>query len=129
MPARKPEECDVLFGEYMNAGNLEALLALYEPTCALVQGDGGVLVGTEAIRANFTRLLAMKPRIEMAVVKVVPAGDGLALVYNDWRLTAKGPDGGPVTRAGRALEVVRRQPDGTWRLAADDPFARGRGEA
>ena len=128
MPARKPEECDVLFGEYMNAGDLEALLALYEPTCALVQGDGGVLVGTEAIRASFTRLLAMKPRIEIAVVKVVPAGDGLALVYNDWRLTAKGPGGAPVTRAGRALEVMRRQPDGTWRVAADDPFARGRGD-
>jgi uncharacterized protein (TIGR02246 family) len=129
MPARKPEECHVLFGEYFNAGDLEALLALYEPTCSLVQGDGAILVDPEAIRASFTRLLAMKPRIEIAVVKVVPAGDGLAMVYNDWRLTAKGPDGGPVTRAGRALEVVRRQPDGTWRVAADDPFARGRGDA
>jgi uncharacterized protein (TIGR02246 family) len=128
MPARKPEECDVLFGEYMNAGDLEALLALYEPTCGYVQGDGGVVVGPEAIRASFTRLLAMKPRIEITVVKVVPAGDGLAMVYSDWRLTAKGPDGALVTRAGRALEVVRRQTDGTWRLAADDPFARGRGD-
>lgn len=26
---------------------------------------------------------------------------------------------------GRALEVVRRPPDGTWRFIADDPWARG----
>jgi ketosteroid isomerase-like protein len=51
------------------------------------------------------------------------------MVYSDWRLTATGADGGVVTRSGRALEVVRRQPDGTWRLAADDPYARGRGDA
>jgi uncharacterized protein (TIGR02246 family) len=129
MPARKPEDCDVLFGEHVNAGDLEALLALYEPTCALVQGDGGILVGHEAIRAYFTRLFAMAPHIDIKVVKVVPAGDGLAMVYNDWRLTAKGPDGQPINRAGRAMEVVRRQPDGTWCFAADDPLGRGRGDA
>lgn len=129
MPARTPEECHLLFGDHVNAGDLEALMALYEPTCAMVQGDGGLTVGHDAIRASFTRLLAMKPHIDIKVVKVVPAGDGLAMVYNDWRLTGKGPDGQPIARAGRALEVVRRQPDGTWRVAADDPFARGRDDA
>jgi uncharacterized protein (TIGR02246 family) len=129
MPARKPEECDLQFSDHVNAGDLEALLALYEPTCAYVDGDGSVLVGHDAIRPNFTRLLAMRPRIDLTVVKVVPAGEGVAMVYSDWRLTAKGADGQPIARAGRAIEVVRRQPDGTWRFAADDPFARGRGDA
>ncbi len=27
--------------------------------------------------------------------------------------------------AGKAIEVVRRQADGTWRFAIDDPYARG----
>ena len=129
MPAQKPEECDALFGEHVNAGDLEALLALYEPTCAFVEGDGGVVVGYDALRASFTRLLAMQPRIDVAVVKVVPAGEGVAMLYSDWRLRGKGADGQPIARAGRAIEVVRRQPDGTWRVAADDPFARGRGDA
>ena len=128
MPARKPEDCDLLFGEHVNAGDLEALLALYEPTCAYVSGDGSVLEGHDAIRPTFTRLLAMGPRIDVTVVKVVPAGEGVAMIYSDWRLTAKA-DGQPIARAGRAIEVVRRQPDGTWRVAADDPFARGRGDA
>jgi ketosteroid isomerase-like protein len=59
------------------------------------------------------------------IVKVVRAGDELALVYNDWRMSAERDDGQPVEKAGKAIEVVRRQPDGTWRFILDDPFARG----
>ena len=44
MPARRPEDCDALFGDHVNAGDLEALLALYEPTCGYVNGDGSVVV-------------------------------------------------------------------------------------
>jgi ketosteroid isomerase-like protein len=47
------------------------------------------------------------------------------MVYNDWQMSAKRPDGRPVEAAGKALEVVRRQPDGTWRFILDDPYARG----
>jgi ketosteroid isomerase-like protein len=59
------------------------------------------------------------------VVRVVSAGEDLALVYNDWRMSAKGRDGKPMERTGKAVEVVRRQADGTWRFAIDDPYARG----
>jgi uncharacterized protein (TIGR02246 family) len=129
MPARKPEECDLLFRDHVNAGDLAALLALYEPTCAVAQRDGGLLVGPDAIRASFQRLLAMKPRMEIRIVRVVPGGDALAMVYNDWSLSATGPDGQPIRRAGRAVEVVRRQADGTWRFAADDPYGRSQLDA
>jgi uncharacterized protein (TIGR02246 family) len=128
MPARKPEECDLLFGDHVNAGDLDALVALYEPTCPMAQRDGGLIVGHEAIRANLQRLLAMKPRMTIRVTQVLAAGD-LAMVYNDWSFTGVGPDGAPVARSGRAVEVVRRQPDGTWRFAVDDPLGRSRGDA
>ena len=129
MPARKPEECDLLFGDYVNAGDLDAALALYEPTCAMVQRDGSVVVGHDGIRESLRRLIATKPKMSIRTVRVIPAGEGLAMLYSDWSFTGKGPDGQPVTRAGHAVELVRRQADGTWRLAADDPFGRGGGDA
>jgi ketosteroid isomerase-like protein len=55
---------------------------------------------------------------------VIGGGDDLAIVYNDWTLTGTGPDGASVSDAGRAVEVVRRQPDGTWRSVVDDPRGR-----
>jgi len=36
MRAQKPEECDILLMETMNRGDLEAAVALYEPSAVLV---------------------------------------------------------------------------------------------
>ena len=60
MATRTPEECDCLFAEHVNAGSLEALLALYEPECALVKSDGTVATGHAAIREVMARLIAMR---------------------------------------------------------------------
>ena len=67
----------------------------------------------------------MQPVLRCDVVKVVKAGDGLAVLYNDWNLSAKGRDGERIERAGKAVEVVRRQADGAWLFAIDDPYGRG----
>jgi len=125
MPARKPEDCDRLFEYYLNAGDLNHLVMLFEDSCSLVRSDGGVGTGHAAVRAVFEPMLATRPRIKLEVVKVVRTGADLALVYNDWTFTATGADGSPVQRFGKAIEVVRRQPDGSWRVAIDDPVGRG----
>jgi uncharacterized protein (TIGR02246 family) len=119
-----PEACDRLFVDRVNAGDLDAVLSLYEPVCRMVRRDGSVAQGHAEIREVLERLIAMRPRMTAEIVKVIAAGD-LAMVYNDWRLSAKRPDGRPVEAGGKALEVVRRQPDGTWRFILDDPYARG----
>jgi len=124
MPARTPEECDALFAVSINRGDLEGLVALYEPKGCLVQQEGPAS-GTAAIREALAGFVAMKPKVTMNVTKVVRAGDDLAVLYNEWSLTAKGSDGNPIAMSGKALEIVRRQPDGTWLFAVDDPFARG----
>ena len=125
MPAQRPEDCDRLFGEHLNAFDLEGLMSLYEPGGRLVRRDGSVAVGHAEIRMVLGRIVEMRPAFRIEVIKVVPSGDDLALVYNDWSLTATGPDGSPFDAAGKAIELVRRRPNGTWRFAIDDPFARG----
>ena len=125
MPARTPGECDRLFEEHVNAGQVDPVVALYEEGGSLVRHDGGVATGHAAIREVVARLVAIQPRLRNNVVRVVTAGEDLALVYNDWSMSAKGRDGKPMERAGKAVEVVRRQADGTWRFVIDDPYARG----
>ena len=124
MRASTPEDTDRLFSEAVNAGNLDELITLYEPAGVLVAQDGSLAIGHKAIRAALEGLVGAKPRIRMNVLKVVRAGDDLAMLYNDWVLTAAGPDGGPVEMTGKALEIVRRQKDGSWLYSIDDPYAR-----
>ena len=125
MPARSPEECDRLFGEHVSAGDLDKVVALYEESASFVQHDGHVAHGHPAIRQALSRLVAMRPKLRLDVVKVVIGAGDLAIVYNDWDMSATGPDGSPIERAGKAIEVMRRQPDGSWRVVIDDPYARG----
>ena len=120
-----PEACDRLFVEHVNARDLDALMSLYEPTCSLVRRDGALARGHAEIREVLERLIMQSARMSTEIVKVVPAGTDLAMVYNDWHMSGKRADGQPVEASGKALEVVRRQPDGTWRFILDDPFARG----
>jgi uncharacterized protein (TIGR02246 family) len=119
-----PEDVDRLFGERVNAGDLEGVVALYEPTATLVRQDRSSATGTEEIRKELGQLMALKPQITMNVSRIVSDGDGIAVLHDEWHLTGTAPDGKPVMLSGRASEVVRRQRDGTWRFVVDDPDAR-----
>jgi uncharacterized protein (TIGR02246 family) len=121
MPARSPEELDPLFVEALNAGHLEAMVALYEPEATLTPQPGRVVTGTQAIREALGAFVAMKPTMTLEVKTLAQAGD-IALTSARWELTNTGPDGSPVKMSGHSVEVSRRQPDGTWRFVIDSPW-------
>jgi len=102
-------------------------VALYEAQATLVNEDQTVSAGSAAIRETYKGLFADLPegKINMKVVRVVRAGDDVAVLYNDWNMSGKTADGSPFTMQHKAMEIVRRQADGTWRFVIDDPYARG----
>ena len=133
MPALTPQECDGLKDACINGGNLDGLLALYEPGACLVQQNGPPKTGA-ALRQCLGAYISMQAKIKTNVTQVIVAAterqpppwrptshhlSDLAVLYNDWTLTASG-----MSLSGKAVEVVRRQPDGTWRFVVDDPFGR-----
>lgn len=122
--ARSPEACDHLLGEFLAAGDLDAIADLYEDGASYVTEMGEVRTGRDAIRDAFAPFAAAKPRLRVDIVRTLRNGDDLALVYNDWTLTATGADGEVIEVSGNAIETVRRQADGSWRFAIDDPFGR-----
>ena len=55
-------------------------------------------------------------------VRRVFEADDLVLSFSDWNLTGAVPDGEAVEMSGQTSDVLRRQPDGTWRFVIDIPF-------
>ena len=49
MPAREPEQLHSLFEQAFNAGDMAALMALYEPDAALIPQPGVTVQGSAAI--------------------------------------------------------------------------------
>jgi len=121
MTTSDPVDLDRLFEKSLNSGDVDALVALYEPTAALMPMPGKIVVGAAAIREALAGFLADKPTIATSGRLVAQAGD-VALLANRWTLSMTGPDGKPATMSGDAVEIARRQPDGHWLFAVDMPF-------
>jgi uncharacterized protein (TIGR02246 family) len=115
-----PEALMCCFADRLNAGDLEGLVELYEPSAVFEPRPGVVVHGHTAIRHALGELLAIGPTISAETVEVL-ATDDIALVVNDWTTTATAPDGTDVRQAGRSADVVRRQPDGRWLVVVDKP--------
>jgi len=120
MPAHKPEELDVLFVQAFNAGDIEAMMKLYEPAASLTPQPGHVVSGSKALREALSGFVVRKPRMTLEARTLAEAG-GIALTTSKWVLEGTGPDGKPMKAEGQSAEVARRQPDGTWLFVIDNP--------
>ena len=122
MPATDPAQMHGLFEDAFNAGDLDALMALYEPDAALVPQPGAVAEGTAAIRESLTWFLDRRGRITLDTKLVLRVGD-LAYLANRWSLTGGTmPDGSRAELGATTAEVARRQPDGTWLYVIDNAW-------
>ena len=117
----RPEDTHRLFAEHFNAGDLDALVALYEDGAAFVPQPGEVVTGKVAIREALQGFLSTGGKIEIKTRYAVRSGD-TALLSGEWRLSGTGQDGAPLDMGGKTAEVVRRQSDGRWLYAVDHPF-------
>lgn len=109
------------FAARLGAGDLDGALALYEPEATFAPQPGAQVSGLAEIRAALEQFIALRPSLTGEVEKVLEAGD-VALVTNRWSLRGTGPDGAPLEMGGVSADVMRRQPDGTWRILVDDPW-------
>ncbi len=126
MPAHTPEECDLLLFEVIDTGDLDAALDLYEPDAVFVVSPGHVVTGHAAIREVLQGMMAANAKGKLDAVTAVPSADGsVAFTRAKGSSTSPGPNGKPVTTHFHSIEVVRKQPDGTWRIVIDDPSGKG----
>ncbi|HEY7515503.1 MAG TPA: DUF4440 domain-containing protein [Vicinamibacteria bacterium] len=107
MGATSPEELAQRFAEAIRGGDAEAAASLFGAEAVLTTQQGRVCEGIEAIRETLAQYAAMKPPLKIENLKTLRAGD-LALMYN-------APRHEGLEIEGRAVEVARRQSDGTWR--------------
>ncbi|WP_327191558.1 YybH family protein [Streptomyces xinghaiensis] len=109
--ATTPEEVTRLFVERANARDAEGLAELYAPDAVLAFPPGAVTAGREAIRAVCERMLEHAPL-------PFPREEPLPTVrHGDLALTStRSADG-----TGGRVQVVRREPDGSWLRIIDRP--------
>jgi ketosteroid isomerase-like protein len=118
MPATTPEEICRLFKEYMVAGDIESLLTLYDAEAVFLNQSGEMKKG-EALKEELAPF-AMKKAVFDFKIRQVVQSDDIALMHTDWNVSS------PQQMSVYAIEVARRQADGTWRWIIGDPFTVGK---
>jgi uncharacterized protein (TIGR02246 family) len=122
MAAQRPEDLHPLFAEAFSSGDLEGITGLYEKSAVfLLDRSGRLAKGANEIREVYRPMFAGKAKMEVETRKIVQAEE-LALMIGRWTITASGADGNALMRSGVGADVARRQPDGTWLIAIDNPY-------
>ncbi len=121
-----PAHIHILFLDAFNAGDIDALVALYASNAALVV-NGQPVAGQELIRNAYESFLARRPRMALKTRSAVMFDDSLALLHGDWVLQPSPTDETGKTTRGLSTEVVRRQADGSWRFVIDNPHTPAEG--
>ncbi|MEJ2858913.1 MULTISPECIES: YybH family protein [unclassified Saccharothrix] len=108
--ATEPNDLGRFFIERGNAGDVDGLVALYEPGAVLAFPPGNLANGHAEIRAVFEQFVAAAP--------VLTAGrQHPALVSGDLALTVS-----TLTTGEMTVEIARRQADGSWLWVVDQPM-------
>jgi ketosteroid isomerase-like protein len=118
MPAKSPEEICRLFQQYMAEGDIDSVLSVYDPEAVILSQSREVKKGGDALRQELAPFAAAKAVFDFNIKQVVQSGD-IALMHTDWKVSS------PQQMSVHAIEVARRQPDGTWRWLIGDPFTVG----
>ena len=107
--AFSPAEISTLFVDYVNTGNLEGMVSLFEENATVAVSSNTFARGKDEIRAYFSQLLSHNPKFE-TVSHMQP------IINGDIALTSS-----RIPHAFVTVEVSRKQADGSWLWFIDQP--------
>lgn len=111
-PARLP----FAYEDALNAGDADAVVALFHDDATMRTFAGTVLTGREALHAEAVQSIAAQARLTNKPRSTLIGAD-TALMIVDWNLEATLPDGTGIAPTGTTTAVARPSADGSWRFA------------
>src|SRR5262245_6639675 len=109
------------FAQAINDADLERALATYESDAVLVVQPGQLARGSAQLREALAGFIALKPVLRFESQQLIDAED-VALYISRWSLSGTDPAGKPVVMGAESTDVLRRQRDGRWLIALDNPW-------
>lgn len=100
-----------------NSGDLNAVMSIYDASGIIVADPANPVSGKEKFETSVKGILAIKGTMEIKTVYCLQAED-VAVGRSEWSIT----DEGKTKVAAKGIELLKRQPDGTWRVLIDHAF-------
>ncbi|MGJ8583943.1 MAG: YybH family protein [Marinosulfonomonas sp.] len=100
--------------------NIAGVMASYENNATVLFEPGAPVSDAAQLEQMFTGMAAVNPVFDYAGHDVIVNGD-IAVHIAPWKMTGQTPDGQDLAQSGLSVAVLRRQPDGRWKMVIDNP--------
>ena len=114
---RNVEEVHSTLADAFNTGDLATVMNMYDSNGIIVPEPGKPVSGKEKFEQAVTGILAIKGKMKIKTVYCLQTGN-IAVGRSEWSIT----DGDQVKVSAKGIEVMKQQPDGSWKIVVDHAF-------
>ena len=114
---KRAEDAHATLAAAFNTGDVETVLSMYDYDGIIVPEPGKPVSGKAKFEEAIKAILSVKGRMEIKTVYCLQAGD-VAIGRSEWNIT----DGAEVKVSAKGIELMKQQPDGTWKIVIDHAF-------
>jgi len=100
-----------------NTGDVNTVMNMYDVDGIIVPEPGKPVSGREQFEEAIKAILSIKGTMEIKTVYCLQTGN-IAVGRSEWSIT----DGDEVKISAKGIEVMKEQPDGTWKIVVDHAF-------
>jgi uncharacterized protein (TIGR02246 family) len=100
-----------------NTGDASVVLSMYDLDGIIVPEPGKPVTGRADFEKAVKAILSIKGKMEIRTVYCLQTGN-LALGRSEWNIT----HGDEVKISSKGIELMKQQPDGTWKILIDHAF-------
>ncbi|HVU93607.1 MAG TPA: DUF4440 domain-containing protein [Puia sp.] len=114
---KRAEDAHATLAAAFNTGDVATVLSMYDETGIIVPQPGKTATGRIQFEESIRAILSIKGKMEIKTVYCLQTGN-IALGRSEWSIT----DGDEVNISAKGIEVMKQQPDGTWKIVIDQAF-------
>jgi len=114
---KRAEDAHATLAAAFNTGDVETVLSMYDYDGIIVPEPGKPVSGKEKFEEAIRAILSVKGKMEIKTVYCLQAGD-VAVGRSEWNIT----DGTEVKVSAKGIELMKQQPDGSWKIVIDHAF-------
>jgi ketosteroid isomerase-like protein len=100
-----------------NTGCADTVLSMYDFNGIIVPEPNKPVSGRQQFEEAIKAILSIKGTMEIKTVYCLET-NGLAVGRSEWNIT----DGDEVKVSAKGIEVMKQQPDGSWKIVIDHAF-------
>ena len=116
LPTNAQDAHSALAAAY-NTGDINTVMSMYDVDGIIVAEPNNPVSGRDKFEAAIKGILAIKGVMEIKTVYCLQSGD-VAVGRSEWSIK----DGSQTKVAAKGVELLKRQPNGTWKVLIDHAF-------